>query len=332
LVTHLAGLDTITPFNFRNIIKSENNCTRKTELRSRARQAPNAAHMVSLAPAEHSYLTDQLQTTMRGAAIDIWLAFYDTIIDPGLLAAFEDVLSADERRQHVRFHFPDDRKRYLVTRFMVRTILSHYAAVSPKEWTFSASRHGRPEIAGPPGAAPGLVFNISHSNGLIALAVSYRRALGIDVESLAARPASFGIAEKFFAPFEVESLRVIPEEQRHQRFFEYWTFKEAYVKARGMGLSLPLDRFGFHFPGAGHVGLDIDPGLADTPERWALWQYRPAAAYLLAICAERLPGPAPAVNVRQLIPGAGYKPLALSPDRTSVRVQDPLFSTIDRKR
>src|SRR5437588_11462711 len=96
------------------------------------------------------------------------------------------------------------------------------------------------------------------------------------------------LAERFFAPQEFEALSTVPVEERQYRFFEYWTFKEAYAKARGMGLCLPLDKFSFHFPNDGGVEIKIDPDLADDPRRWQFWQLRPTSQYLVAVCAERL--------------------------------------------
>jgi 4'-phosphopantetheinyl transferase len=234
--------------------------------------------------------------------IDVWLAFYPDIADPGLLAHLRGLLSEAERRQETRFHFADDRKRYLVTRAMVRTVLSRYAPIAPADWEFATNPYGRPEIANRDNQVLGLCFNISHTRGLIALGVTRHRALGVDVENLLTRPVSIGIADRFFSPTEVAELASVPHERRQDRFFEYWTFKESYIKARGMGLSLPLDRFSFHFPHEGAVRLAIDPELGDDASRWSFWQFRPTPEYLLALCAERLDGAAPLLTVRKLIP------------------------------
>jgi 4'-phosphopantetheinyl transferase len=234
--------------------------------------------------------------------IDIWLAFYDDIEDLHQLSAMRALLSAKERAQESKFYFPDDRKRYLVTRALVRTVLSRYADVAPAVWTFSANQYGRPAIAASHRQACGLGFNVSHTRGLIALGVTRECTLGIDVENLIARQGAPHVADRFFSPIEVEMLARVPAHLRHDRFFEYWTFKEAYIKARGMGLSLPLDRFSFHFPGEREVNLSIEPELGDDPHRWTFWQYRPTPDYLLALCAERLHGVAPAITIRKIVP------------------------------
>ncbi|MEQ1513543.1 MAG: 4'-phosphopantetheinyl transferase superfamily protein [Lysobacteraceae bacterium] len=237
-----------------------------------------------------------------GSGIDIWLTFYDRIADESLLSRLRELLSEEERRRELRYFFADDRKRYLVTRAMVRTVLSRYAPVAPEDWVFSTNGYGRPEIANPFERARGLTFNISHTRGLIALGVVGHRALGVDVENIATRQVSLGIADRFFAPTEVAELSATPIDRQQDRFFEYWTFKESYIKARGMGLSIPLDRFSFRYPHERAVGLSIQPELEDDAERWSFWQYRPTSEHLLAICAERTGAERPDVTIRKLVP------------------------------
>lgn len=262
-------------------------------------------------------MSDAPTLTISEKHIDVWLAYYDDVVDTQLLQNLRVYLSDDEREQEPRFHFDDDRKRYLVTRAMVRTVLSRYAPVAPADWSFSTNAYGRPEIATRHGDAAGLCFNVSHTRGLIALGVSRHRALGVDVENLLARPASPGIADRFFSPTEVAELNSLPHEQRGHRFFEYWTFKESYIKARGMGLSLPLDRFSCHFPHEQAVRIAVDPELGDDGDRWSLWQWRLTHEYLLAICAERVGAAAPVLTLRRLIPTVADEVLDVSWSKTS---------------
>jgi len=249
--------------------------------------------------------------------IDLWLAFYHEMADPRQLANMRELLTGDERRQEPRFYFEDDRRRYLVTRAMVRTVLSRYAAVAPSDWVFAANAYGRPEIANRHPDAAGLCFNISHSRGLIALAVSRHRIVGVDVENLATREVSIGIADRFFSPLEVAELAGIPPERQQDRFFEYWTFKESYIKARGMGLSLPLDKFSFRFPHERAVRIAIDPELNDDPGRWIFSQYRPTPEFLLALCVERLDGAAPLLTARKTVPTVGDEAFGMTLLKTS---------------
>lgn len=239
---------------------------------------------------------------LAAADIHLWLADYQQVTDPGHLHAMRELLCEAEREREAAFRFADDRLRYRVTRAMLRTVLSRYAGVAPAAWEFALNPYGRPELAARH-ELPGLHFNLSHTRGLIALAVGCSREIGVDVEHLAERPAPLDIAEHFFSPAEAAALAALPQARRAERFFEYWTFKEAYIKARGMGLSLPLNRFSMQFDGAHLAGMTADAALDEDPGRWRFWQCRPAPHYLLALCAAGGAGPAPRVTVRRLTPG-----------------------------
>jgi len=234
--------------------------------------------------------------------IDVYLSFYGELIDERLLSQLRRLLTGAERDQEPRFYFADDRKRYLVTRAMVRTVLSRYEPVAPTDWVFTKSRYGRPEIANADGTGRNLCFNISHTRGLIALGVTRDRGLGIDVENIATRSAPIDIADRFFARTETAELCRLPQERQTDRFFEYWTFKESYIKARGMGLSIPLDQFSFEFPHEGGVRLAIEPQLGDRASRWRFWQFRPRPEYQLALCAERVDHDPPRLTIRRIVP------------------------------
>lgn len=234
-------------------------------------------------------------------AIDVWLALDAEISDPRLHAEYRRLLTPEERAQEFRFHFARDRRRYLVTRAMVRTVLSRYLDVDPADWRFAQNQYGRPYIANGPGHAD-LNFNISHTQGLIAIGIGWRRELGIDVEHVRARPVSLEIADRFFARAEAAELATVPAERQQDRFFEYWTFKESYIKARGAGLSIPLEQFSFHYPHETAVRIDIHPQLQDDANRWQFWQLRPTVDHVLALCAERRAGVSPVLEVRQTVP------------------------------
>jgi 4'-phosphopantetheinyl transferase len=254
---------------------------------------------------------------LTSGEIHLWLAFYDEINDERLHDSYRALLNDAEKEQESRFHFARDRRRYLVTRALVRTVLSKYAPVPPKDWAFSTNKYGRPEIGNGLAGEAHVSFNISHTHSLIVLGVTSLRALGVDVENVRARKVSIAIADRFFAPAEVAALSGVPPDQQNDRFFEYWTFKESYIKARGMGLSIPLDKFSFDYPHDRAVQIAIDPELADDAARWQFWQFRPTPDYLVAVCAERLDGPSPKVVVRKVIPAATEEMLSVTILRTS---------------
>ena len=251
------------------------------------------------------------------AEIHVWLTFCEAISEEHLLVAYRELLNDMEKKEESRFYCPRDRHRYLVTRALVRTVLSRYASVDPKDWVFSADAYGRPQIVNPQAADARLSFNVSHTQGLIVLGVAKDRSLGVDVENFAKRNVSIDIANHYFAPQEVTALHEVPDHQQQYRFFEYWTFKESYIKARGMGCSMPLDRFAFHFADDRAVHLVINCELGDDSSRWQFWQFRPTSEHLLAVCAEKLKAELPGLVVRETTPAVSERVLAPELLRTS---------------
>ena len=247
-------------------------------------------------------------------AIDLWCTYISEVRDDSLWLRYEALLAADERARQARFRFAGDQRRYLVTRALVRTALSRYAAVRPQEWAFSVGAHGRPAIAAPL-HVPALEFNVSHSDDLVMLGVTSGRALGIDVEGLEARDADIAGLDRYFAPEESAALLALAPAERRRRFFELWTLKESYIKARGMGLAIALDAFRFELTGEHGLTLHMRPQLGDSPERWRLWQLDPRPGYLAAVCAARGEVVPPRIIVREVVPLAREEIVDISPAR-----------------
>jgi 4'-phosphopantetheinyl transferase len=153
--------------------------------------------------------------------IHLWLTFLDEIRDEKLLRRYRGLLAPEEQRRLGRFVFTIDQTRYLVTRALVRTVLSRYVAIEPQDWSFAENVFGRPEIANDDDRSRRIAFNISHSNSLILLGVTGNKVLGVDVENYYARKAPLDIADSLFAPEELAGLRALPDAQQCERFFEY---------------------------------------------------------------------------------------------------------------
>jgi 4'-phosphopantetheinyl transferase len=147
-------------------------------------------------------------------------------------------LSAEERERAARFHFPLHRRHFIACRGTLREILSGYLEIGPEQIQFSYNAYGKPAAE-----ALDVRFNVSHSGGWALLAVTGGREVGIDIERIDARVAQDQIPERFFSAWEVAQLRALPSAQQTDAFFRCWTRKEAYIKARGLGLSLALDSF-----------------------------------------------------------------------------------------
>lgn len=235
--------------------------------------------------------------------VHLWLVHYRCVQDRDLRSSYRTLLSEEERKKQQRFHFAKDRLRYLVTRTLVRTTLSRYLLVDPGNLLFVTNEYGRPEAKNPEARRLGLKFNISHTDDLIVMAVASGRDVGVDVENITLREAPTHAIAQCFAKDEVASLDNTAPDERQRRFFEYWTVKESYIKARGIGLSLPLDKFSFDLTGEQSVSLHIDSELKDHAQRWQFWQFAPTPEYLIALCVERYGSCPTDVTLREVLPG-----------------------------
>lgn len=235
--------------------------------------------------------------------VHLWLAFPDTIREPGLLARFQSVLDPAEKMTWGRFRFERHRHQYLVAHALLRWVLSRYAPVAPAAWHFERGAYGRPEISRTP-CSPPLRFNISHTNGLVACAVASDADIGVDVEEVRRGKALLEIASVVFSDQEAAALRCLPKERRVERFFDYWTLKEAYIKARGMGLALPLKGFSFCVTDGEPLRIGIDPELKDAAESWSFFLLQPTARHRAAL-ASRCVRKSPRLRVWTCIPFCG---------------------------
>ena|SRR5712692_5086719 len=152
------------------------------------------------------------------------------------------LLSEDESKRARRFRFEKNRNEFILSRGWVRILAASYLDVLPAELGFAYSPHGKPYLS-TPARAQSLAFNVSHTEGMVLFAFTWSRKVGIDVENLRGDFNATEIAERFFSVAEREALRRVPAEQQHEAFFRCWTRKEAYIKARGEGLSHPLYEF-----------------------------------------------------------------------------------------
>lgn len=235
----------------------------------------------------------------------LWYVFHERVQDPALLEAYHRLMTPEEAERQARFYFPKGRHEHLCARALVRTTLSKYAPVDPREWRFLKGEHGKPEIAAPAGLPP-IRFNLSHTEGLIACLVTLEREVGVDVEFVDRPSSTVEVADRFFSPSEVRALRARPAEEQRSRFFDYWTLKEAYIKARGMGLALPLDQFSFHLEDLPEIRISFDPRLVDDAESWQFQLWNPSAEHRMAAAIRRGRGAAPvAIEVRETVPLAG---------------------------
>ena len=226
--------------------------------------------------------------TLAAGDLHVWLAEPETFL--ASLAPIDEalgLLEADELKRYRAFRFDRDRRVFLAAHLLLRTRLSHYAPVAPGDWVFEKNAFGRPDVADGLLEANGLRFNLSHTDGLVACAITPTADVGVDVESLARATPGLEIAERFFSPDEFAMLQKAPAAEQHELFFAIWTLKEAYIKARGMGLSLPLDQFAFDIDGLTVRGVHFRDKIKDNPENWRFAVQRTGPDHLLAFAVRR---------------------------------------------
>jgi 4'-phosphopantetheinyl transferase len=231
----------------------------------------------------HLWHPPPAELTLSRAEVHVWRADLDPAASR--FERLQHTLSADELQRAARFHFPQDRRRFTVARGVLRDILGRYLGRPSSELGFRYSAYGKPALTDGFDAA-GLRFNISHSHEMALFAVTCDREVGVDIEYLGREIHGEEIAEHFFSVHERADLRALPAELKHQAFFNCWTRKEAYIKAHGEGLSLPLDRFDVSLtPGepAALLATRTDP---QEVLRWSLQALTPGPGYAAALAVE----------------------------------------------
>lgn len=217
--------------------------------------------------------------------VHVWRASVDRT--DSQVEALVETLSVDERDRAGKFYFERDRRSFILARGTLRSLLARYLHRCPARLRFCYGPHGKPALTRDTGGDT-VRFNLSHSHGLALFAITRHGDVGIDVELIRPHFASEEIAERFFSPREVFMLRNVPVEKRGEAFFNCWTRKEAYIKATGKGLSLPLDEFAVSLaPGEPAALLETrtDPREAS---RWCLRSLAPGPGYVgaLAVATE----------------------------------------------
>jgi 4'-phosphopantetheinyl transferase len=207
----------------------------------------------------------------------LWFVQLDEVA-PVYLETYCDLLSDDERARAAHLVFEAHRNAFVIAHAFVRATLSRYATVAPSDWSFATNDYGRPRVCQP--SFGDLDFNLAHSDG-IAVCLVGRGIIGIDVEDVFRR-APLDVVNQYFSAIEVESLMQQPIEMRPRRFYEYWTLKESYIKARRLGLSLPLDRFAFDLDSKRGPRISFLPPIEDDAGRWQFTLLTPTTHHLVA--------------------------------------------------
>lgn len=220
---------------------------------------------------------------LTGDDVDVWRIRLD--LPQADLKRLSSTLSADEQARAGRFYFDRDREHFIIARGALRAILGRYLNVEPHIIRFTYAEYGKPALVAELNR-DSILFNLSHSHGLGLLAVSRSRELGVDLEWIRPDMASKEIAERFFSAQEVRVLRQLPADQQDEAFFNCWTRKEAYIKAKGEGLSMPLDQFAVSLAPGERAALLSTTGDPKEASRWSMRELFPGPGFVAAIVVE----------------------------------------------
>lgn len=226
------------------------------------------------------------------APVEIWHASPLEIADDALRAICLPLLTKEDRARHQAFVFDKHKHEFLVTRALCLGVLGRTLAVGPSELAFQKNHYGRPELV-PPAS---LRFNLTNTTGLVACAVVPEREVGVDVEALDRADTILGLVDTVFTRAERANLAALDLPARRRRAVDLWTLKESYMKARGMGMSLPVERIELSFDGP-LVSVSLLEGMDPDPHRWAFSRHD-IDGHVVSLCVE-LRDDEPGVVVRK---------------------------------
>jgi 4'-phosphopantetheinyl transferase len=199
-----------------------------------------------------------------GAPVEIHVASFDAPTEsPGDLA---DLLDEGERVRAARFSFDEPRMRFIVSRGLLRRVLEGAGAGSAASLRFETGPHGKPRLLG----ENALRFNVSHSADLWACAVSRGPEVGLDIEQRHPGRDFHRLAPRFFSASEAAQVMDVEGDERVRTFYRCWTRKEAWLKARGFGITIPLDSFEVTVDADGPPRLLRSLTEPDAPQHWSL--------------------------------------------------------------
>jgi 4'-phosphopantetheinyl transferase len=219
---------------------------------------------------------------MAGDAIDLYCVLLDEIDGPSVYDECHATLSSEEKDRAGQFVQERHRREYVLAHGLLRFALSGFKSpVAPPDWSFRRDRYGRPFVAGPETGSRAH-FSLSHTDGCVACVISEFERIGVDVERVQQRGSLWDVASSYSAE-EIAVLRGLAPDRFVDRFFDYWTLKEAYLKARGRGLSLPLDQFSIQIS-PGEIAISLAAGVRDDAAAdWHFSTKSPSPNHRLAI-------------------------------------------------
>ena len=230
-----------------------------------------------------SWETPPTQLILPRNAVHVWRASLH--VSASCLRTLEGTLTADERDRAERFYFQKHREHFIAGRGLLRNILSRYLDKVPDQLRFCYNSYGKPALTEET-STEGLCFNLSHSHGIALYALTRGREIGVDIEYFRPDVETEKLAERFFSPREAAVLRALPEHLRREGFFNCWTRKEAYIKAEGQGMSIPLSAFDVSLTPGEPAALLRSQNHPQETSRWSLQALNPDPGYAAALAVK----------------------------------------------
>lgn len=223
-------------------------------------------------------------TELASNAVHVWKRSLRAV--PTAIETCSASLSADERERAARYLVEQPRTDFILTRGTLRALIASYLHKEPQEIRFQYSKFGKPSLEG----SCELRFNVSHTDGLALLAFTRDRELGVDVEHVRPTLDAAKLAERFFSERERRSLEKLNGNDLYAAFYRCWTRKEAYIKARGDGLSLPLSLFDVSVEADELQALLATRPEASEANRWMLRDLNAGSGYAAALAVAEIVG------------------------------------------
>src|SRR2546426_1262254 len=223
---------------------------------------------------------------LRPGQMVLWTLLTDDTTDAETACRLQEILSADERNEARRFRRVTGRQRFVIARTLVRLALSHHFPIPAGDWRFDRDRNGRPFVVAP-AISPPVRFSVSHTHGLVACLITLSAEAAVDVEKVEHSQDLAMVAREVLSPAEQGALSVLSGTDWTTRFFDLWTLKEAYAKARGLGLSLTLSDIGFEIKPDNTISTHFASQIDDDSSDWVFWQRHLSAQHTISVAAKK---------------------------------------------
>jgi 4'-phosphopantetheinyl transferase len=218
--------------------------------------------------------------------LHLWTVRTDDLNDGVIASRLAPILSTDEQNEARRFRRPRDQHQFVIARALARLALSRHIPVAAADWRFDRDENRKPLIAAPE-ISPPVRFSISHTQGLVACLIGLCAEAAVDVEKIEPNQDLALVARQVLSPAEQAALNALSGADWTARFFDYWTLKEAYAKARGLGLGLPLNAIGFELEPDETIRAHFAPGVDDDPSAWVFWRRHLPPQHTISVAAKK---------------------------------------------